>query len=86
MKLNLNERLKEVRENQKSNVFKEMIHYLLFLTQNSYASLKLVHKLYRIISFKIILYCDKMRFEFVVLMWYSNFFLKFLNTEKCRKP
>ena len=47
MKLNLNERLKEVRENQKSNVFKEMIHYLLFFTQNSYARLKLAHKLYR---------------------------------------
>ena len=47
MKLNLNERFREVRENQKARVYKEMIHYLLFFTQNPYASLKLVHKLYR---------------------------------------
>ena len=35
MKLNLNERLREVRENQKSRVYKGMIHYLLFVTQIS---------------------------------------------------
>ena len=34
MELNLNERLREVEGNQKSRVFKGMIHYLLFLTQN----------------------------------------------------
>ena len=47
MKLNLNERLREVRENQKARIYKEMIHYLLFFTQTSYARLKLVHNLYR---------------------------------------
>ena len=47
MKLNLNERLREVRENQKANVYKEMIYYLLFFTQISYARLKVAHKLYR---------------------------------------
>ena len=52
----LNEQgLREVGKNQKSNVFKEMIHYLLFLTQTYYARLKLVHNLYRNISFKNIL-------------------------------
>ena len=40
MKLNLNERLREVRKNQKSRVYKGMIYYLLFLTQTSYARLK----------------------------------------------
>ena len=34
MKLNLNEKLREVRENQKARVYKGMINYLLFLTQN----------------------------------------------------
>ena len=47
MKLNLNERLREVRGNQKTKDFKEMIHYLLFFTQTSYARLKLAHNLYR---------------------------------------
>ena len=47
MKMNLNERLREVRENQKARVYKEMIHWLLFLTQTSYARLKVGHKLYR---------------------------------------
>ena len=47
MKLNLNERFREVRENQKARVYKEMINYLIFFTQNSYARLKLVHNLYR---------------------------------------
>ena len=51
LKLNLNERLREVTENQKTNVFKELIHYLLFFTQTSYARLKLVHNLYRNIYF-----------------------------------
>ena len=85
MKLNLNEKLKEVRVNQKARFFKGMILYRLFLTQNSYARLKLVRYIYRIISFKIILHCDKMRFEFVVLMCYSNFFLSFWILKKCRK-
>ena len=44
MKLNLNEGLREVRENQKTKVFKEMIHYLLFFTHTSYARLKLSQK------------------------------------------
>jgi len=35
MKLNLNDRLREVGENQKSRVYKGMIHYLLFFTQIS---------------------------------------------------
>jgi len=43
MKLNLNERLRELRGDQNPNVFKEMIHYLLFFTQISYARLKLAH-------------------------------------------
>ena len=34
MKLNPNERLREVRENQKARDCEGMIHYLLFLTQN----------------------------------------------------
>jgi hypothetical protein len=42
MKLNLNERLREVEGNQKSRVFKGIIHYLLFFTQTSYVKLKLV--------------------------------------------
>ena len=33
MKLNLNERLREVRNNQKSRVYKGMIHYLIFYTE-----------------------------------------------------
>ena len=33
MKLNLNERLREVRENQKSRVFKGMIQVTSFITQ-----------------------------------------------------
>ena len=32
MKLNLNERLREVRENQKAKYYKGMIHELLFFT------------------------------------------------------
>ena len=51
MKLNLNERLREVRENQKARFYKEMIHCLLFFTQNSYASLKVVHYPYRMVEF-----------------------------------
>ena len=33
--------------NQKSKIFKEMIHYLLFFIQTSYVKLKLVQNLYR---------------------------------------